>query len=74
MAEDKAGNVLDTAAETFVPAFAFQPEITVSTNFFIRWYANTLLFWGSIVGIVAVITAGVVTGVAKKRKQQDEEE
>lgn len=74
VAEDKAGNVLDTAAESFAPAFAFESEITVSTNFFVRWYANTPLFWGSMAGIAAVAAVGIIALVVKKRKKQDEEE
>ena len=74
VAEDKAGNVLDTAEESFAPAFAFVPEITVSTNFFVRWYANAPLFWGSIAAIALAIGGGLTAVVAKKRKKQDEEE
>lgn len=74
VAEDKAGNVLDTTDESFVPAYAFNDEITVSTNFFVRWYANTPLFWGSMVGIAAVIAGGIFFLIMKKRKEQDDEE
>ena len=59
VAEDKAGNVLDTSEESFTPGYAFHDEITVSTDFLIRWYANTPLFWGTIAGSVAVVV-GVI--------------
>lgn len=43
-------------------------HFTISTNIFILWYANTLLFWGSIGG--TVLLAGAITSVIffKKRK------
>ncbi len=69
VAEDKAGNVLDTSEESFVPGYAFNDEITVSTNFWIRWYANTLFFWGSIIGIVVVITGEIIFLIVKNRKR-----
>ena len=69
VAHDKAGNMVDTAAESFAPAYAFNPEITVSTNFLVRWYANTAAFWGSI-GAAAVVSGGAITaGVVKVRKK-----
>lgn len=69
VAHDKAGNMVDTAAESFAPAYAFNPEITVSTNFLVRWYANTAAFWGSI-GAAAVVSGGAITaGVIRVRKK-----
>lgn len=57
VAEDKAGNIMDTAQEAFSVSYAFEPEITVSTNLFIRWYANKPLFWGSLLllGVLIMI-------------------
>ena len=73
---DKAGNMVDTASESFTPAYAFNPEITVSTNFLVRWYANTVVFWSSVGAAVAVsggaITAGVVR-VRRKHRIADED-
>jgi hypothetical protein len=66
VAEDKTGNVLDTAAESFAPVFAFQPEITVSTDFFVRWYANTPLFLGSAAGIIAAAVGVAAVLFVKK--------
>ena len=66
VAEDKAGNMMDTSSESFLSAYDFHDEITVSTNFWIRWYANTPLFWGSMVGIGMVLNAGIIFFVVKK--------
>lgn len=46
-------------------------HLTVSTNIFILWYANTPLFWGSIGG--TVLLAGIITLLIflKKRKKNE---
>lgn len=71
--EDMAGNILDTDAEDFAPVYEFNKEITVSTNFFVRWYANTVLFWCSIaaMGLLAYL---LWFFLIFKRKKKDEEE
>ena len=72
---DKAGNVLTTADESFSPtAYTFNKTITVSTNFFIRWYANKPLFWGSIGAIIVIIALIIFFILFKRRKDDDEEE
>lgn len=72
---DIAGNVTDTASDDFSTndLYVFNDTITVSTNFFVRWYANKPLFWGSIGG--AVVLAGLIWFLVafKRRKKEDKE-
>ncbi len=58
---DKAGNVTDTNSEDYESAFVFNNNVLVSTNAFVRWYANQYLFWGSIMAAAAVAAGG--TGI-----------
>lgn len=69
--EDLAGNVTDTDADEFESAYAFNKSVTVSTNFFVRFFANKLLFWGTVVGVAAVLTF-IILLLAKRRKKEDE--
>ncbi len=69
VAEDKAGNVMDTSSEEFKPAYEFNDTITVSTNIFVRWFANTWLFIGSLIALAAV-TGGIIAFV-KRRKGKE---
>ena len=67
--EDRAGNITDTDAEGFTSAYPFKRAVTISTNLFVRWYANQLLFWGSIGGIAVVgIGIGFLIFFLKKKK------
>lgn len=68
---DLAGNVTDTSSEDFDTngLYVFSDEVIVSRNFFVRWYANTILFWGSIGGTVAVLGAGGYFITARRRRK-----
>ena len=68
---DKAGNTTDTDQNGLNSAIKFVDNITVSENFFVRWYANPWVFFGSISGIL-VLVAGSVGGIlAYKKKKKD---
>ncbi len=47
-------------------------HVTVSTNIFILWYANTPLFWGSIGGTVLLAGCIFLLIFLKKRKKNEE--
>lgn len=67
--EDKAGNITDTDTDDFSSAYDFERTVTVSTNMFVRWYANKPLFWGSVGGVgVLGIGAGLLVFLKKKKK------
>lgn len=71
--EDMAGNTTDTDSTTFQSAYNFEKNVIISTNLFVRWYANSMLFWGSI-GTIIVILAGMgYVFIFKKRKKVDRE-
>lgn len=66
---DKAGNTTDTDAEGFTSSYTFNNVVTVSTNMFVRWYANKPLFYGSI-GVGAAVIGGVTGAVVFFRKRK----
>ena len=62
VAVDAAGNEYELSVEDFL----------VSTNVFVRWYNNTPLFVGSIVGI-AVVCGFLIIVMLKRKKKTSEE-
>ena len=71
---DLAGNVTDTDSEEFTTEdlYVFNRNVTVSTNVFVRWYANKPLFYGSI-GTAAVVV-GLILYFTRRKKSEDETE
>ena len=69
VAEDMAGNVTDTDSKEFKPQYDFNNSVTISTNFFVRWYANKLAFWGSIAGFLVLVGGAWVLIVMRKKRQ-----
>lgn len=63
---DKAGNILDTDAADFMPGFAWQ-NVTVSSNMWIRYYANKPLFFGSLTGTAS--GAAALIWLLRKKKR-----
>ncbi|MGN1202166.1 MAG: hypothetical protein ACI4RF_02640, partial [Eubacterium sp.] len=46
-------------------------NVTISTNIFVLWYANKLLFWLTIAGVV-VVAAGIIFFIVFKRRKRAE--
>ncbi len=71
--EDLSGNITDTDSDGFSSAYAFNRSVTVSTNIFVRWYANKGLFWGSTGGVVAAAGGLGIFLIAKHKKKEEKE-
>lgn len=67
---DLAGNITDTSSDNFKSEFEFNDEVTVSTNLFVRWYANTTMFWISIAAMVTFIFGSGAVTVLRFRKRK----
>ena len=69
--EDMAGNVTDSDNEDDINAgkvAKFSKTVTVSTNFFIRWYSDSVIFYSSIACILGVMVL-IVLVVRRKRRE-----
>ena len=66
---DKAGNVTESDAEGFAVPYTLEKDVTVSTNLFVRWFANKPLFYGGIGGGVAVLGGLGALAALKKKKR-----
>lgn len=71
--EDLSGNITDTDAEEFVSAYTFNKAVTVSTKWYIRWFANKPLFWGTVIGGAALLAVLFFIILAKRKKDEEEE-
>ncbi len=70
--KDLAGNVTDTDSKDFdIDSIDFNRAITVSTNFFVRWFANKIVFGCSIAAIIAV-GGGLAFFIAIRKRRKDE--
>lgn len=73
--KDLAGNAVDTDAVDFNSEYDFNKSVTVSTNFFVRFYANKPLFWGlagALAAAVVFILGFILIMRRKKEKEKDE--
>lgn len=68
MVKDTAGNVLDTDDESFAPGYGFSREITVSSNFFLRFYANKPIFFGTM-GVLGTVICAIIAMLFRKKKK-----
>ncbi|MEG1619722.1 MAG: Ig-like domain repeat protein, partial [Eubacterium sp.] len=73
--KDKAGNVMNTADADFKVDYPFERIVTVSTNFFVRWFANMYRTIGTIAvgvaGIGVCVFLLVKSGKGKKNKDAE---
>lgn len=70
---DMTGNTLDTDSEGFTSGYSFNRTITVSTNAFLRLYANRPLFIGVVTGASILMVGGMILIILliKKRKNKN---
>lgn len=68
---DLAGNTVNTDDDDFSSVYSFHRKVTVSTNFFVRLYADKILFWRIVGGITTVIVAMMGLAVLIKKKYRE---
>lgn len=66
--EDLAGNITDTQESNFSSKFAFNSKVTVSTNAFVRFYADKKMFWATIATALVSMSGIGGYGFMLKRK------
>ena len=77
MVEDLAGNITDTddhEDKNSGKVAEFNYDITISTNFFVRFIANKKAVYGtagSASGIAVIVICAAVVGKIRRRKEQD---
>lgn len=73
VAQDLSGNILDTDDKSpdgaYIATISFERDVTVSTNLFVRWFANKPLFFASL-AVIAAAGVGIYLLIAKKKKNE----
>lgn len=72
--EDAAGNKLDTKEETFQPGYEFNRTVTVSGNFFLRFYANKPLFYSFMILTILLGIVWIILLIREEHRNAAEEE
>lgn len=70
--EDMAGNIVNSDSEEDTDSgnvVSFAKSVTVSTNLFIRWYSNRILFFGSITAVIVIAVAAIVLAIKSKKQK-----
>lgn len=73
VAEDRAGNILDTKEPDFETAYPFNRKITISKNPFVRWYSHKIQFWGTVVMLSGTAAVLFILLAIRRKKEQSEE-
>ena len=71
--KDLSGNIIDTDADNFTSEYEFHDRVTVSTNWFVRWFANKPLFFGSLIGGAGLLALLWFLIFGKRKKEEEEQ-